>query len=76
MLGVHPADAGQGLGLQLMNHALDIVKVGAQSIGSYGLYLDADAGALGFHQKLGFVPLEGDMSPVPSPMFLPMSAIP
>jgi GNAT superfamily N-acetyltransferase len=76
MLGVHHADAGQGLGLQLMNHALDIVKVGAQSIGSYGLYLDADAEALGFYQKLGFVPLEGDKSPAPSPMFLPMSAIP
>jgi GNAT superfamily N-acetyltransferase len=76
MLGVHHADAGQGLGLQLMNHALDIVKVGAQSIGSYGLYLDADAGAFGFYQKLGFVPLEGDKSPAPSPMFLPMSAIP
>jgi|GEM_PF-2661671 len=30
MLGIHHADAGQGLGLQLMNHALDIVKVGAQ----------------------------------------------
>ena len=60
----------------LMNHALDIVKVGAQSIGSYGLYLDADAGAFGFYQKLGFVPLEGEKSPAPSPMFLPMSAIP
>jgi len=31
MLGIHHADAGQGLGLQLMNHALDIVKVGVDS---------------------------------------------
>lgn len=48
-LRVHHADAGRGLGLQLMNHALGIVKVGAQSIGSYGPYLDADAGAFGFY---------------------------
>lgn len=76
MLGVHHTDAGQGLGQKLMNHALDITKLSAQSIGCFGLYLDADAGAVKFYQKLGFVLLEGDKSPAPSPMFIPMSAIP
>ena len=75
MLGVHRNDAGQGFGKQLMNHALDVAKVGAQQIGSYGLYLDADAGAVDFYVKLGFHLLEGNKSPLPSPMFIPMSAI-
>jgi GNAT superfamily N-acetyltransferase len=72
MLGVHQGDARKGLGRQLINHAFDIVKAGAQSIGSYGMYLDADATALHFYQKLGFKFLEGDKSPDPSPMFIPM----
>jgi GNAT superfamily N-acetyltransferase len=77
MLGVHHTDANQGLGRMLMNHALDLTKAGAVHIGCYGMYLDADAGAVakGFYQKLGFQLLEGDKSPAPSPMFLTISAI-
>ena len=36
---------------------------------------DIDASALGFYRKLGFTLLEGDKSPAPSPMFVPLSAI-
>ena len=75
MLGVHITDANQGYGSQLLNHALDVVKTSARSVGCYGLYLDADASALGFYRKLGFTLLEGDKSPAPSPMFVPLSAI-
>lgn len=75
MLGVHQGDARQGLGEKLMNHAFDVAKMGARHVGSYGLYLDADPGAIAFYQKLGFHLLEGEKTPAPSPMFIPMSAI-
>lgn len=77
MLGINHADTNKGLGKMLMNHAFDITRAGAQSIGCYGMYLDADAGAVakGFYQKLGFLLLEEDQSPNPSPMFIPISAL-
>lgn len=75
MLGINAADAKKGLGSQLMNHAFDVVKASATTVGCYGLYLDADAGAVAFYKKLGFVLLEDDQSPNPSPMFIPLSAI-
>jgi ribosomal protein S18 acetylase RimI-like enzyme len=75
MLGVHADDAGNEHGRHLMNHAFDVVKRSARDIGSYGLYLDADAGAVSFYQRLGFWLLEGDKRPDPSPMFIPLAAI-
>lgn len=75
MLGIHSSDAKKGLGSQLMNHALDVVKSSAARVGCYGLYLDADAGAVDFYKKLGFVLLDGDKSPSPSPMFITLSAM-
>lgn len=77
MLGVNHSDGNKGYGKMLMNHAFDITKTGAERIGCYGMYLDADAGAVakGFYQKLGFQLLEGDKSPTPSPMFIPVSSI-
>lgn len=75
MLGVDHAYKGQKLGSRLMKHALVLTRTVASQIGSYGLYLDADASALTFYKKLGFHLLQGDQSPDPSPMFLPMSAI-
>ena len=77
MLAVNHKDAGNGFGKKLMNHAFDITKSGATTIGCYGMYLDADAGAVakGFYQKLNFHFLEGDKTPNPSPMFITLSAI-
>lgn len=75
MLGVDQSYKGQKLGSRLMKHALLLTCTVARQIGSYGLYLDADAGAVNFYQKLGFHLLQGDQSPAPSPMFLPISAI-
>lgn len=76
MLGIHVKDANKGFGSQLMNHAFDVVKFSANSVGCYGLYLDADAGAVNFYKKLGFVLLDRDKTPDPSPMFITLSAIP
>jgi ribosomal protein S18 acetylase RimI-like enzyme len=76
MLGVDIAYKGQHLGRRLMADALRVTKEVAQQVGSFGMYLDGDATAVGFYQKLGFILLEGDLSPAPSPMFLPLAMIP
>ena len=75
MLGVDQAYKRQKLGSRLMKHALVLTRTVASQIGSYGLYLDADAGAVVFYKRLGFQLLLGNQSPDPSPMFLPISAI-
>ena len=75
MLGIDKRYQGQRLGAQLMKHALLLTASIAKKIDSYGLYLDADPQAVAFYQRLGFALLEGDSSPQPSPMFLPISAI-
>ena len=76
MLGVAKSHQGQQLGQRLVKHALQVVKRTAGTIGSYGLYLDADPGAYGFYLKLGFTALDGDVSPKPPPMFLRVCDIP
>jgi ribosomal protein S18 acetylase RimI-like enzyme len=75
MLGVDHRHARLGLGRQLVNHALDLMQAEAQHIGCYGLYLDADPGAVGFYRDLGFHLLEGDRSPSTAPMFITLSAL-
>jgi GNAT superfamily N-acetyltransferase len=75
MLGVDLRYKNQQLGSRLMKQALTITKAASKHMGCYGLYLDADPAAIGFYQKLGFVLLEGDKSPVPSPMFISMGSI-
>jgi GNAT superfamily N-acetyltransferase len=76
MLGVDRAYQGQRLGARLMKHALLLTKSVSKQIGSFGLYLDADPNAFGFYKALGFIALEGNQLPKPSPMFLPIAAIP
>lgn len=75
MLGVDRPYKGQQLGSRLMKHALQLTRMVAKQMGSFGLYLDADPLAVAFYQKLGFTLLSGDMSPQPSPMFLTISAM-
>ncbi|HEY0198151.1 MAG TPA: GNAT family N-acetyltransferase [Rhodanobacter sp.] len=75
MLGVDKEYKGAKLGLQLMKHAFKTVKLASTQIAAYGVYLDADSGALDFYKKLGFQLLDGDKSPEPSPMFIPMGSI-
>lgn len=75
MLGVDQAYQGQNLGKQLMREALMMTKSVANQVGSYGLYLDGEAAAVVFYQKLGFILLDGNKAPDPSPMFLPLAKI-
>ena len=75
MLGIDRQYKGQQLGSGLLKHALQLTRTVAKQMGSFGLYLDADPLAVAFYQRLGFTLLSGDMSPQPSPMFLPVSAI-
>lgn len=70
MLGVDQVYKNQNLGSRLMKQALVITKDASSRIGCYGLYLDSDPAAIRFYQKLGFILLDGDKSPVPSPMFI------
>lgn len=76
MLGVNKSDSRAGLGRQLINFAFDLTKISSKSIGCFGMYLDADPQAIPFYINLGFVLLEGDENQQPSPMFIPLSAIP
>jgi len=75
MLGVDKAYKGADLGSRLMKQALLITKQASTQMGCYGLYLDADPGAVNFYSKLGFLLLEGDRSPNPSPMFIAVNQI-
>lgn len=76
MLGVDVAYQDQNIGRRLMASALRVTKDVSQQVGSFGMYLNGDATAVSFYQKLGFVLLEGNKSPAPSPMFLPVALIP
>ncbi|HEU4372961.1 MAG TPA: GNAT family N-acetyltransferase [Telluria sp.] len=76
MLGVDKDYQKRNLGVQLMKEAFRVSKTAAKAIGSYGIFLLAEPGAIGFYQKLGFTLLQGDLTPAASPMFLPMSGIP
>lgn len=76
MLGVALTHKGQSMGARLMKDALVLTKYTASNVGSFGMYLDADPGAFGFYEKLGFFALEGNKAPQSSPMFLPVSSIP
>ena len=75
MLGVDKQYKGQQLGSKLMKHALTLTQSVAKQIGGFGMYLDADPLAVHFYQKLGFALLEGNNTPEPSPMFLPLSSM-
>ncbi len=75
MLGIDKHYQGQDFGRRLMKQAFVITKAASSQIGCYGLYRDADAGALGFYSTLGFSLLEGNKSPDASPMFIPIQSI-
>lgn len=75
MLGVDQNFKHKKLGSRLMKQALSITKESSSLMSCYGLYLDADPGAVGFYQNLGFALLGGDKSPEPSPMFITMRSI-
>lgn len=78
MLGVHGPYQGtpDKLGSRLVKHALSSTKQAAKFAHCRGMYLDADATALGFYKKLGFVELQPPPQPgAPTPMFMPIASI-
>lgn len=70
MLGIDKSWQGKQLGKQLLQHAIASMIAAAQHVGVFGLYLDADAKAVDFYLKHGFVMLEARQDPQPTPMFL------
>lgn len=75
MLGVDNEYKKKNLGLQLMREVFVVSKSIAKTMGCFGIYLDADPAAVNFYEKLGFVLLEGNLSPAESPMFIPIASI-
>jgi GNAT superfamily N-acetyltransferase len=80
-LAVSVSGRGRGVGRALLRHALRLARRTAKEIGCVGLVVDAKPEALGFYLRYGFEALsvvEGTLldRPEPTPMFLPLSAIP
>jgi ribosomal protein S18 acetylase RimI-like enzyme len=70
MLGVSKRYEGNGFGRQLLRHAIRMTVSAAESMGLYGLYLDANPGAVDFYRKLNFETLTPRQNNNPTPMFL------
>ena len=80
-LAVSAQAQGRGIGQALLRFALALARHIADEIGCVGVVVDAKADAVGFYRAYGFEPLvtvEGALldCPAPTPMFLPLSAIP
>ncbi len=72
---------GRGIGKALLRFALDLARKTAVEVGCMGVVVDAKPEALAFYLQYGFEPfaiLEGGLlgRPEPTPLFLPLSAIP
>lgn len=70
MLGIDRSWQGKQLGRRLLQHAIGSMIAAAEHVGVFGLYLDADAKAVEFYLRHGFVMLEARQDPNPTPMFL------
>lgn len=64
--------AGQGVGSFFIGHLVEIALASAEQVGSFGVFVDALPGAIGFCEKLGFVKCEAEDGSIgTTPMFLP-----
>lgn len=80
-LAVDARAQGQGVGSLLMRHCIELAERMMDELGCVGLVVDARADALPFYMRLGFQPLalvEGasPQRPAPTPVFLPLGAVP
>ena len=80
-LGVAQSAQGRGIGQALLRFALTLARRMADEIGCVGVVVDAKPEAQTFYLRYGFESMsaiEGVLldRPEPTPMFLPMSAIP
>ncbi|ATP90384.1 hypothetical protein VI35_08960 [Aeromonas caviae] len=63
---------GQGVGTFFIGRLVEIALASAEQVGSFGVFVDALPGAIGFYEKLGFVKCEADDGSIGTiPMFLP-----
>lgn len=77
-LAVDTRMSGRGVGRMLVASVLRLARDLSESV---GCVVDAKTEAIGFYESLGFVQLEalgGELGdrPIPTPLFLPLSAIP
>ena len=80
-LAVDRSAQGHGIGKALLRFALRLAWRMSAEFGCVGVVVDAKSGAINFYRNLGFeqiTALEGVLleKPEPTPMFLPLSAIP
>lgn len=80
-LAVDTRMSGRGVGRMLVASVLRLARDLSESVGCVGVVVDAKTEAIGFYESLGFVQLEalgGELGdrPIPTPLFLPLSAIP
>jgi GNAT superfamily N-acetyltransferase len=62
----------KGLGEYLLMEAMERAWRAAQSVGGFGLSVDAKDGAASFYEKYGFIPLPSD----PNILVLPIASMP
>ena len=72
---------GRGVGKSLLRFAIELAERMRDEVGCVGIAVDAKADAVSFYLPFGFVPIrlvEGasEIIPAPSPMFLPLGAVP
>ncbi len=80
-LATSQAARGRGVGKALLRFSVELAERMRDEVGCVGLTVDAKADAVAFYQRFGFVPIgvvEGGspVIPAPSPMFLPLGAVP
>jgi GNAT superfamily N-acetyltransferase len=79
-LAVDERARGAGAGAALLRAVFTIALQMSDDVGCVGVVVDAQADAIAFYERLGFVPLElraGELGdrPIPKPMFLELAQI-
>lgn len=80
-LAVDEAARGRGLGDALLRFCIELAEQMMEEFGCVGLVVDAKPDAVAFYRRYGFLILdvvEGatEQKPEPTPMFLPLGAVP
>jgi GNAT superfamily N-acetyltransferase len=80
-LAVDERSRSRGVAQALLRFVFTLAHRTAATVGCLGVVVDAKPDAVGFYEKLGFIPLDvtaGELGdrPQPQPMFLELGAIP
>jgi GNAT superfamily N-acetyltransferase len=71
-LAVHKEAQGRGVGVHLLMEAMERAYQASQSVGGFGLFVDAKDGAASFYEKYGFQPFPSDRNI----LVLPIASMP